>query len=256
MKGVVPGYYVIRYTYGDGTQEYTDYKGNKISVNVESKLKISGEEEKKVLAKDYKSTIVTSQVAKNALENSNENTYTWYRRLEGENYSVAIDSLSERKDLNKETEDNIIDDSKENTKENEKAIIDAGTAKMFLNIENTDEEIENVEITKDDNGKDIQKEEYKNEIKGINFGIIEQPIQQAKVEKVITYVTLTNSQNNVVFDGNPENAKMQGVSDLDNQQNGGSIYVRAEVLEDIIYSSKLELDYEIRVTNVSDVNYY
>ena len=49
---------------------------------------------------------------------------------------------------------------------------------------------------------------------------------------------------------------MQGVSDLDNQQNGGSIYVRAEVLEDIIYSSKLELDYEIRVTNVSDVNYY
>ena len=256
LKGVVPGYYVIRYTYGDGTQEYTDSKGNKISINVESKLKNSGEEEKKVLAKDYKSTIVTSQVAKNALENSNENTYTWYRRLEGENYSVAIDSLSERKDLNKETEDNIIDDSKENTKENENAIIDAGTAKMFLNIENTDEEIENVEITKDDNGKDIQKEEYKNEIKGINFGIIEQPKQQAKVEKVITYVTLTNSQNNVVFDGNPENAKMQGVSDLDNQQNGGSIYVRAEVIEDIIYSSKLELDYEIRVTNVSDVNYY
>ena len=256
LKGVVPGYYVIRYTYGDGTQEYTDSKGNKISVNVESKLKISGEEEKKVLAKDYKSTIVTSQVAKNALENSNENTYTWYRRLEGENYSVAIDSLSERKDLNKDTEDNIIDDTKENTKENEKAIIDAGTAKMFLSIENTDEEIENVEITKDNNGKDIQKEEYKNEIKGINFGIIEQPKQQAKVEKVITYVTLSNSQNNVVFDGNPETAKMQGVSDLDNQENGGSTYVRAEVIENIIYSSKLELDYEIRVTNVSDVNYY
>ena len=30
LKGVVPGYYVIRYTYGDGTQEYTDSKGNKI----------------------------------------------------------------------------------------------------------------------------------------------------------------------------------------------------------------------------------
>lgn len=253
LKGVVPGYYVIRYTYGDGTQEYTDSKGNKISVDVESKIRNTDGQEKTVYAKDYKSTIVTSQVAKNALENSNENTYTWYRKLEGENYSVAIDSLNERKALNNDKENNIIDDSKENTKENEKVIIDAGTAKMYLGIENNKDDKETEDVEVEDN---VQKEEYKNEINGINFGIIEQPIQQAKVEKVITYVTLTNSQNNVVFDGNPENAKMQGVSDLDNQQNGGSIYVRAEVLEDIIYSSKLELDYEIRVTNVSDVNYY
>ena len=253
LKGVVPGYYVIRYTYGDGTQEYTDSKGNKISVDVESKIRNTDGQEKTVYAKDYKSTIVTSQVAKNALENSNENTYTWYRKLEGENYSVAIDSLNERKALNNDKENNIIDDSKENTKENEKVIIDAGTAKMYLGIENNKDDKETEDVEVEDN---VQKEEYKNEINGINFGIIEQPKQQAKVEKVITYVTLTNSQNNVVFDGNPENAKMQGVSDLDNQQNGGSIYVRAEVLEDIIYSSKLELDYEIRVTNVSDVNYY
>ena len=253
LKGVVPGYYILRYTYGDGTQEYTDSNGNKISVDVESKIRNTDGQEKTVYAKDYKSTIVTSQVAKNALENSNENTYTWYRKLEGENYSVAIDSLNERKALNNNKENNIIDDSKENTKENEKVIIDAGTAKMYLGIENNKDDKETEDVEVEDN---VQKEEYKNEINGINFGIIEQPIQQAKVEKVITYVTLTNSQNNVVFDGNPENAKMQGVSDLDNQQNGGSIYVRAEVLEDIIYSSKLELDYEIRVTNVSDVNYY
>ena len=253
LKGVVPGYYILRYTYGDGTQEYTDSNGNKISVDVESKIRNTDGQEKTVYAKDYKSTIVTSQVAKNALENSNENTYTWYRKLEGENYSVAIDSLNERKALNNDKENNIIDDSKENTKENEKVIIDAGTAKMYLGIENNKDDKETEDVEVEDN---VQKEEYKNEINGINFGIIEQPIQQAKVEKVITYVTLTNSQNNVVFDGNPENAKMQGVSDLDNQQNGGSIYVRAEVLEDIIYSSKLELDYEIRVTNVSDVNYY
>ena len=256
LKGIVPGYYVIRYTYGDGTQEYTDSKGNKISVDVESKIRNSDGQEKTVLAKDYKSTIVSSQVARNALENSNENTNTWLRRLEDTNYSVAIDSLNERKDLNEDTEDNIIDDTKENIKENNKVLIDAGTAKMFLSIENTDTEIKEIEITKDENGKDKQKEEFKNEIKGINLGIIEQPKQQAKIEKVITYVTLTNSQNNVVFDGNPETTTMQGVSDLDNQKNGGSTYVRAEVLEDIIYSSKLELDYEIKVTNVSDVNYY
>ncbi len=256
LKGVVPGYYVIRYTYGDGTQEYTDSKGNKLTVDVESKIRNSDGEEKTVLAKDYKSTIVVSQVARNALENSNESTNTWFRRLEDTNYSVAIDNLTERKALNEDTEDNIIDDTKENIKENNKVLIDAGTAKMFLNIENTDTEIKEIEITKDENGKDNQKEEFNNEIKGINLGIIEQPKQQAKIEKVITYVTLTNSQNNVIFDGNPETTTMQGVSDLDNQNNGGSTYVRAEVLEDIIYSSKLELDYEIKVTNVSDVNYY
>ena len=264
LEGVVPGYYIIRYTYGDGTHKYTDSKGNEVSVDLLSKIRNSEGKEKNVLVKDFKSTIVTSQKAKNALENEAENTLAWYRNLEGENYSVAIDSLIKRKELNKDKDNNIvsdmtdeeIDETKANSSETEKEIMYAKTAKMCFGIENEDAITGNVEITKDDNGKDIQKEEYKNEIKGINFGIIEQPKQKAKIEKVITYVTLTNAQNNVVFDGNPENVKMQGVSDLDNKQNGGSTYVRAEVIEDIIYSSKLELNYDIRVTNVSDVNYY
>lgn len=264
LEGVVPGYYIIRYTYGDGTHKYTDSKGNEVSVDVLSKLRNSEGQEKNVLAKDYKSTIVTSQRAKDALENETVNTLTWYRHLEGENYSVAIDSLSKRKDINIDKENNIvsdmtdeeIDEAKANSIENEKNVMYSKTAKMFFSVENEDVVTGEVTIVKDDGGKDIQKEEYKNEIKGINLGIIEQPKQKAKVEKVITYVTLTNAQNNVVFDGNPENNKMQGVSDLDNKENGGSTYVRAEVIEDIIYSSKLELNYDIRVTNVSDVNYY
>lgn len=261
LEGIVPGYYIIRYTYGDGTHKYTDSKGNELSVNILSKIRNSEGKEKNALVKDYKSTIVKSQKAKNALENETENTLTWYRNLEGENYSVAIDSLSRRKDLNNnniilpDMNDETIDETKAISSETEKNVMYAKTGKMLFSVENENAATGNVNIVKDKNGKNIQ-EEKKYEIKGINFGIIEQPKQKAKIEKVITYITLTNSQNNVVFDGNPENAKMQGVSDLDNKQNGGSTYVRAEVLEDIIYSSKLELNYEIRVTNVSDVNYY
>lgn len=227
LTGLVPGYYFIRFTYGDGTQKIYDVNGNEVS---------------NVLSKDYKSTIVTSTVAKNALGFA-ENTLKelWYKKLEGKNYSVAVDDLDTRKTANTT-----------NTVEKSVNVL-AGTAKVSITIENTETDSTNIEV------KDNQQIENSSNSKfdGFNLGIIKQPNQEAKLEKVVSNMKLSNAQNNIVFDGNPQTAKMQGVSDLDNDKNnGGSTYVRAEIQEENIYGSTLELKYAIKVTNISDVNYY
>lgn len=228
LSGLVPGYYFIRFTYGDGTQKIYDVNGNEVST---------------VLSKDYKSTIVTSEAARNALGfTDNQYKEVWYKHLEGMNYSVAVDDLDTRKIANTT-----------NTAEKSVNVV-AGTAKVSITIENTENDNStNIEV------KDNQQIEVPNKSKfeGFNLGIIRQPNQEAKLEKVVSNMKLTNAQNNIVFDGNPQTAKMQGVSDLDNDKNnGGSAYVRAEIKEENIYGSTLELKYAIKVTNISDVNYY
>ena len=54
LTGIVPGKYYLRYTYGDGTQKIYDTSGNEVSSDVN--------------VRHYKSTIVTSNVAKDALK--------------------------------------------------------------------------------------------------------------------------------------------------------------------------------------------
>ena len=95
-----------------------------------------------------------------------------------------------------------------------------------------------------------------NVFNNFNFGIIERPEQKVEVEKIITKMKLVNTQQNNVFEGNPAQAEMQGVSDLAKTSTEGSSYVKAELNEDAIYGSTLTLTYNIKVINTSDVNYY
>ena len=218
LKGIVPGYYYLRFTYGDGSQKICTVDGKEINT---------------LVSKDYKSTIVTNNAAKAALQGGTD--LTWYKKLNSLNDSVAIDNLSSRAAVNQETETNVM----------------AGTAKINITIENTEEEITQIEVT--ENG---QKALASNNFGGLNLGIIEQPKQDVKFEKIITNIRLTNAQNNVEFSGNPERDQMSGVTDLDNVNNGGSTYTRAELADEMVSGANLELTYGIKVTNNSDVNYY
>ncbi|MBR0427120.1 MAG: hypothetical protein IJK18_02830 [Clostridia bacterium] len=219
FNGVVPGYYVIRFTYGDGTQKICDISGKEIST---------------LSALDYKSTIVTNEAAKGALKGGTD--AEWYKKLGNTNATVAVDNLDTRIGVNNGTLQNIM----------------AGTAKVSITIENT---ITNTaDIVVSENGAQAQLSN--NKFEGLNLGVIEMPIQSAKIEKIITNIRLVNAQNNIGFEGNPETDSLQGVSDLDNVKNGGSTYVRAELHDDMISGATFELTYAIKVTNTSDVNYY
>ena len=209
FKGVTPGKYYIQLTYPNGDV--------------------------------YKSTIVTSEAAKNALGYYGTNEYgdEWYKHLEGTNYSVAVDDLGLREDVN-ET--------------NESADMIASTATIDVTIENSVDNYTSETSTSED-GKEVYGVQYE-DFEGFNLGIIKQPEQKVTLEKLITNARLFNTPT-TIFDGNPETDKnMTGVSDLDGSTNGGSTYTRVEISEENIYGSELTLTYTINITNTSDVNYY
>lgn len=245
LNGVVPGYYYLRFVYGNGDYKITDLKGNVINTSVGSKI-----DNIQINPKYYKSTIVTNQTVKSALLGGND--VEWYKILGNDKvYSVALDNLEQRRSVNEGTINNMM----------------AGTSKMSITIENTQTKEAEVEQNAkyDEQGKEIIQEQdklefpTKNEFTGLSFGIIEQPKQEAEIKKIITNVRLTNSQGNVLYNGNPENVPSQGVvalADLDNEENGGSTYVRTEMQETSLYGAILELTYEVKVTNKSDINYY
>ena len=215
FTGVMPGDYYVRYIYDDGTQETV--------------IKDGTEEGKVVNKKDYKSTIITSNVTKNALGYST-NVYEneWYKYLEGNNYSIAIDDLAVRSNLNDGAEiDSMI----------------ANSAKIDITIENTKENIMDGEMG------------FVNNFEGFNFGIVIQPKQAVEITKKIINVSLYNEPH-MIFYGNPETDNMPGVVDLDGANDGGSSYVRMEVEEGSIYGSQITLRYYINLKNVSDITYY
>lgn len=254
FRGIVPGKYFLRFTYGNGKQEITDLDGNKVEKEWNSKI-----DGKEINIRDYKSTIIANEardLIKGAL--TSEEQLEWYKKLgNNSNYSTALDNLPTRIGVNN---DNTIQNMM------------AGTAKLSITVENDvnkeasvkgiNKVTDNTEsISNGDTSADV-KVEYLNEtttlnvFNGLNLGIIEMPKQEAKLEKIITNMKLSNAQNNLGFNGNPETDSLAGVSDLDNAKNGGSTYVRAELQDEMISGSTLELTYAIKVTNISDVNYY
>ena len=281
LEGVVPGRYYLRFTYGNGNYKITRLNGEVVEEGKSLSTKIEGKE---ITAKEYKSTIINETIRekiKNIIsfvENRagmtekqkqeyetklNEEIYTWYKDemfKKDEKYSIGVDDITVRKEIN-ESQENV----------NAQAL----SPQISITIENTNKNSAQETEQKNDNtntkAKDVsgkesdvnilneQKEDERNKFEGFYFGIIEQPKQEAEIEKIITNVKLTNSQGNVLYNGNPENISTQGtvaVADLDNKKNGGSTYVRAEVMEESLYGSNLEITYEVRISNISDINYY
>ena len=250
LAGIVPGYYYLRFIYGNGNYVIKDLNGNTIeNGTVESKIK-NGNEKQIIDAKNYKSTVVKNEKVRKALKEKNDTS--WYKKLDKENLSVAIDKLETKKEVTDGPRQNII----------------AGSAKLQVTVEN-DKNGDSANIDQNAkfnaNGKEVLQEENTlhsqsaTDFNGLNFGIIEVPTQYAEISKLITNVRIMNAQGNVLYNGNPENVLSRGavaLSDLDNEKNGGSTYVRAEMLQDSLYGSTMELTYEVKIINKSDINYY
>ena len=269
LEGVIPGRYYLRFTYGNGNYKITNLNGDEVEGDKLS-TKLDGNE---INAKDYKSTIINETI-KDTLNNIfnydetgkteeqlNEEVYTWYKKEEfnNEKYSLAKDDLGVREQINTSEENlnakalsPLISITIENTKNNS-AQENAVSTDVSQAV--TDQLGNNKTIKVLNN----EKENIKNIFGVFYFGIIEQPKQNADIEKIITNVKLSHVQGYVLYNGNPEKVASQGVvsiTDLDGKQNGGSSYVRSEMMEDSLYGANLELTYEVRITNTSDINYY
>ena len=229
--GVVPGKYYLRFTYGNGKQKICDVNGNPVS-------------DSKVNIKNYKSTIVTSNTTKNALTGQDTKNGEWYKYLEGDKYSVAVDNMQSVESAQKNMDGRKLSEAQDNPTE-----AMAITAMTSITIENT--------IENEANNSTIEEMEGANRIyKGFNFGIIKRPETSLVLNKLITNLRLVNTQGNVIFDGNPEEGNLKGVNDLDYEKNSGSRFSRIEIDPNQLYGSTITISYTITITNNSDVNYY
>lgn len=251
ISGINPGVYYLKFTYPNGDTKIMDSNGTMVKQN------------------DYKSTIVKSDIVrKQLLASTNSKDINgdvqvdtgWYRHIEGDNYSVAVDNLSRRSEFNSAYWNYVYNNGQE------------PTTNMYATTPIFEIKVENFDL---DSGKNrLNGETAVNEwnYSGFNFGIIKQAKQLATIQKVISNVKLEHDPQ-VIFDGNPESG-LPGVTDLDNknhtrkvskykvydvkdmENNKGSTYLRVEVAEDSLYGSNLTLTYDLRVQNESEVNYY
>ena len=217
--GILPDEYVLKFTYGDGSVIYK-------KVNNEDK-------EIKVTTQDYKSTIITNEDIKNALENSNNST--WYRNAS--EYSVAVDDYTQRTKINTELKEitNAIKTAYEEKTKVELQTMMAKSPKMKIGVENTD-------LAETDN-------EELRAIENINFGIAERPRMSLNVTKEISYIKLTLANGQTLVEGDPRTAEINYVR----YPQGGLLEIIAD--NEIIQGATLDVTYQIYIENKSEIDY-
>lgn len=194
----------------------------------------------KYTIEDYKSTIWTS-------DNKNEkdgNPNTWYRVNTDKRYSDALDNYATR--LKIDSEDTSINK------------MDSKTPTMVFGVELADD-IDN----KKTETSGIDKVTFS--IENIDFGVIERPRQSIDVTKRAKSMKMTLANGQVIADAKivEKDGKLQleqqvkGViytepSDKNNPKNG---QIKAEIDNELIQGATVEIKYEIKVQNNSEIDY-
>ena len=226
--GIIPGTYYLKYTYSDGNVIYKN---------------ASDKTGKNVTIQDYKSTIISSNILKNAFgSTTDDNVFEktandkWYQdeSTEVKGHSVAVDMNSIRKNINNEFKE-ITGNVKEKYS-NITRSMEAKSPKIDIAIEKKNHEETNM------------VEERHRIFTDINFGIVERPRQSLKLTKTISNIKFALASGNTIIDGNPKN-HLNYVSDL------GNNLVKIEADNEILQGSQLDIEYTINISNESELNY-
>lgn len=219
FRGVEPGEYLIKYTYANGTTEIYDTEGNKVEDVVQK----------------YKSTIINSPI-KEAF-NNNDGHKTWYKENAETRNSDARDDYAQRQAIDEEMK-----------------TIEAITAPKITSL---DAKTPYFEIPMEVEPIIVRAEEqnaFVHRIENIDFGIIERPRQQVKLEKTVDNIKVTlPGAEAPLFNGSPEELKENVLINKNADGVIDQIYVIMD--NELIYGSHLELKYGLKLTNTSELDY-
>ena len=252
ISGFIPEDYELRYTWGNKEYKVQNYKGTAIDEST---------------------------------WNKNEQNNEWYKTTEPR-YSDAIDNYETRKAIDKQTEkinnanmniiNNYVEGSKitlkDGTEEELITKMNSNTQDFKTHIEydkdnsNVKDEFEtnpDGSLKLDSQGHLISKDEFKNTIKNIDFGLIERPKQQLKLEKHIKQVRITLANGVILVDAKVEKgpdgkyqlAEKTPYTVYLPKSNVSQGAVKIEVDQELIEGAKLDVIYEITINNVSELDY-
>ena len=256
IAGFIPGYYKIVYIWGGQTY-----------------IKQTGEEQK-IRVQDYKGTVYLKQERQEHEE--------WYKTKEPR-YSDAMDHYETRQmidkqmtkitNANKHTIENYSGTLQLSYGKDEEDIItkmDSGTPKFKVNIEYESKTEDDNGITKEyelnDDGSirmdgiyAIKKDEYKNYLQHIDFGIVERAKQALSLSKKIQRLKITVTDGTILV-----NAKVKEDGTLENEvkhtvyipkSEGANGQFKVEIDNEVIQGAQLEITYQFQVVNKSELDY-
>ena len=219
FAGYIPGQYTITYTWGD-----KDYK-----------------------VQYYKGTVYDSS--------RNQNNKEWYKDAVDTRKTDAIDNYEERKAIDKEVA-NITNHTV--GEEVSKAYNGEQSAITITKMNSVTPTIEfgvEYETTVTDGTAD--KVEFI--VKNVDFGIVERARQQLDLQKRVSTFKVTLANGQVLADAKvTEDGKLEGTTNhmtYMGPSTNGKGYVKLEVDSELIEGATLEVGYEIKAINQSEVDY-
>ncbi|MCI8641338.1 MAG: hypothetical protein HFJ59_05675 [Clostridia bacterium] len=246
--GLVPGEYYLKYTYGKFDDKQTVIKDATGDINVTTenyKSTTVDSERFRTLLEDI-NNIDASQDKKNKETIANEKLYYWYdyiNNLGDSKVSSAVDDVRQRKAIN---------DSLSKINYETETVYQGGNSNSELYYMNSYSGLMDFAIEDEKN----QETQY-NEVGYINgkrdyevkFGIIERPRQSLQVTKEISKMSLTLANGHVIAQGDPRNDTINYVTYPDGNR------LKIEIDSELIQGSNLELEYEMKVYNRSELDY-
>ena len=231
FEGVIPGQYLLRYTYGN----------NSYIVDIDSGT------ETQIQAQKYKST----KYRDGNKEEAEDNNLYWYRQETGE-----ATRLSDARDISGKYSDDSTLENSDNID-----IVDRRTTVDVVNYAYAVEDAKLEEITAESKQFDIKLDydvnldnisEYGADLKfdfnNIDFGIIRRPMQQLRIKKEISYIEVTLANGQTLISGDPRTETIENlrlIPQSSNPQQGQTVYL--EVDNEIIQGATLKVEYEITV---------
>lgn len=217
ITGFIPGDYTLTYTWGDETYTVQNYKG----------------------------TIYD--------KSRDTNNKEWYKQNVDTRLTDAVDNYNKDQEAPKGSRLQIDEEMKtleKGEKKYSRTKMDSTTPTMGLGIEY------------DNTTTASSGDKYVYRINNIDFGIVERPRQQIDLKKRVKTMKVTLANGQVIVDlqideeGNITGLKdgiiYMGPSDKSNPKNG---FIKLEMDNELIEGSKLEVTYEIKAVNTSELDY-
>ena len=249
FKGVIPGKYLLRFTYGN----------NSVIITPDGRKEIKDVDV-------YKSTIYRGDRPDNEATAASDTDY-WYRDetsdAGAQRFSDARDEIGVRENTG-EKYDIIssrlnLEDTYyyENTSTEVKAVaekaltaIEARSRGFEIKVD-FDQALNNESTFEEQTTGDGLRYIFDN----MDFGIIRRPIQTMEVTKQVAYVKVTLANGQVVIEGDPRKETIDHLRFLQEDENGsGDISI--ELDSEIMQGAKLEITYDIIADNTnSEIDY-
>ena len=250
FEGLTAGNYVIKYTYGKNMKDVDENGQEKETIRSATAIYTSDGKTKlkEIEAREYKSTVITSGEISNAMNITDgkahlNGDYSWFLKSPETRYSDAVDDVEYRANLEKEAKINyeILKGTKTYVYEN----IEAYTPYFKLGVE---------EFNDQQSGATLETQEdgtlnYVFTIDNVDFGLIERPIVDLQVDKVITGLKVSLGNGQVLINGDPSKESLPYV------RTGLDDFVPIEMDTELLQNATIEEEYTIKITNNSELDY-